>query len=31
MPLAEVEALFAEHELDLRLVDNGITAAAPPS
>ena len=30
VPLAEVEALFAEHELDLRLVDNGITARRSP-
>ena len=30
MPLAEVEALFAEHDLDVRLVDNGITERRSP-
>jgi HAD superfamily hydrolase (TIGR01484 family) len=30
VPLAEVEALFAERELELRLVDNGITRRRSP-
>jgi HAD superfamily hydrolase (TIGR01484 family) len=30
VPLAEVETLFAEHDLDLRLVDNGITERRSP-
>jgi hypothetical protein len=30
VPLKEVEALFAERELDLRLVDNGITRRRSP-
>ncbi|HZO58400.1 MAG TPA: HAD hydrolase family protein [Solirubrobacterales bacterium] len=30
VPMAEVEALFAEHDLDVRLVDNGITTRRSP-
>ena len=30
VPLAEVERLFAEHDLDVRLVDNGITERRSP-
>ena len=30
VPLSEVEALFAEHNLDVRLVDNGITERRSP-
>jgi HAD superfamily hydrolase (TIGR01484 family) len=30
VPLDEVEALFAEHDLDVRLVDNGITERRSP-
>ncbi len=30
VPLSEVEALFAEHDLDVRLVDNGITERRSP-
>jgi HAD superfamily hydrolase (TIGR01484 family) len=30
VPMQEVEALFAEHDLDVRLVDNGITMRRSP-
>ena len=30
VPMQEVEALFAEHDLDVRLVDNGITERRSP-
>ena len=30
MPLEEVTALFAQHDLDVRLVDNGITVRRSP-